>query len=59
MKKEMTDRAVELSINKLKELSKNEDIQKQIIEQSIMNNWQSFYPLKNKDGYSGSNKQKS
>jgi hypothetical protein len=24
-----------------------------------MNNWQSFYPLKNKDGYSGSNKQKS
>jgi len=48
IKKPATDRAVELLKSKLKKLSNgNENTAIEIIEQSIMNSWQDFYPLKN------------
>lgn len=45
MKKEMTDRAKELAIKTLNGLSSDNSSKKKIIERSIMNSWQSFYPL--------------
>ena len=47
LKKPMTDRAVELAIKKLNDLSKGDnDIAIKIIEQSVMNSWQGLFPLK-------------
>ena len=47
IKKPMTDRAISIAMNKLQELSGGDnDVSIQIIEQSILNGWQSFYPLK-------------
>ena len=53
IKKPMTDRAVELAIKKLKELSAlpfsdsmDNDLAIQILNQSIMNSWQGIFPLK-------------
>lgn len=53
IKKPMTDRAVELAIKKLKELSAlpfsdsmDNDLAIQILNQSIMNSWQGLFPLK-------------
>ena len=47
IKKPMTDRAVELAIKKLNELSGGDnDIAIKIIEQSVMNSWQGLFPLK-------------
>ena len=47
LKKPMTDRAVELAIKKLNDLSNGDnDIAIKIIEQSIMNSWQGLFPLK-------------
>lgn len=53
IKKPMTDRAVTLAMNKLKDLSTlpfsdsaDNDIAIKILEQSTMNCWQSLYPLK-------------
>lgn len=55
-KKPLTDHALELAINKLYKLSSDPETQVEIVEQSILNNWQAFYPLKlddkNKNGYS-------
>ena len=47
IKKPMTDRAVDLAIKKLNELSGGDsDLAIKIIEQSIMNSWQGLFPLK-------------
>ena len=46
IKKPLTDNALKLSINKLFKLSNDKDEMIEIINQSIMNSWQSFYPLK-------------
>lgn len=47
IKKPMTDRALEMLINKLKRLSAgNDDIAIKILNQSIINNWQDVYELK-------------
>lgn len=47
IKKPMTDRAIELAISKLDNLSKGDnDTAIQILEQSILNGWQALYPLK-------------
>jgi predicted phage replisome organizer len=47
IKKPMTDKAIQLMINKLQKLSPNVGIQIEIINQSILNGWQSIYPLNN------------
>jgi predicted phage replisome organizer len=46
IKKPMTERAKKMAIDKLNELSKTEPEQIHIIEQSIFNSWQGFFPLK-------------
>lgn len=47
IKKPMSDKAVELAIKKLNELSGGDnDMAVKIIEQSIMNSWQGLFPLK-------------
>ena len=47
IKKPLTDRAVELAIKKLDDLSGGDnDKAIQIIEQSVMNSWQGLFPLK-------------
>lgn len=58
IKKPMTERAISIAINRLKELSGNDnDLALQIIEQSILCNWQSFYELKNNSNYQNGRKQ--
>lgn len=51
IKKPMTDRALQLLINKLRKLSKNTDEAVQILDQSIESNWLSVYPLKSNINY--------
>ena len=55
-KKPPTDHALELLIEKLYKLSSDPQTQIEIVEQSILNNWQGFFPLKTADnvkkGYS-------
>ena len=46
IKKPLTDRALTMILNKLKKLSTDRKIQTEILNQSIMNNWQSIYKLK-------------
>lgn len=47
LKKPMTERAITIAMNRLQELSGGDnDVAIQIIEQSILNSWQSLYPLK-------------
>lgn len=46
IKKPMTEKAEELLLNKLNKLDNDEDTQIAILNQSIMNCWQSVYPLK-------------
>lgn len=46
IKKPMTDRALKQLINKLFSLSSNKEEQLQILDNSIINNWSSIYPLK-------------
>ena len=46
IKKPMTERAEELLLNNLNKLSDDKDTQVAILNQSIMNCWQSVYPLK-------------
>jgi len=48
LKKPMTDRAIELFIKKLNELSPVVEEQIEIINQSIINGWQGIFPLKDK-----------
>ena len=44
--KKMTDKALELAIDKVRKLGRTEDEQVRIIEQSIANSWQGIFPLK-------------
>lgn len=44
--RKMTDRALELSINKVRRMSQDEETQIAIINQSIENGWQGLFPLK-------------
>jgi len=47
IKKPATDKAIEIAISTLNKLSNNDDDLKiKIIEQSILNNWQGLFPLK-------------
>ena len=55
MKKPLTDRALRLLISKLNKLSSNPVDQVQILDNSIMNNWQGIFPLKNNSGYQNNN----
>lgn len=45
-KKPLTDRALKILINKLFSLSDDLEEQKQIIEQSLVRSWESFYPVR-------------
>lgn len=47
IKKPMTDRAVDLVVKKLKDLTPSVHEQVEIINQSIMNGWQGVFPLNN------------
>lgn len=50
IKKPLTDRAVNLNLKKLYKLSKgNEQAMIEIVNQSTMNSWQGFFPLKDSD----------
>ena len=53
IKKPMTDRALRQLINKLYTLSTNKEEQLQILDNSIINNWSSLYPLKNENNNKG------
>ena len=46
MKSPMSDRALTLLINKLNDMTRDEQTQVAILNQSIMNGWKSVYPLK-------------
>ena len=46
IKRPLTNRALEMIINKLNTLSKDEKEQIKILDQSIINNWQNIYPIK-------------
>lgn len=46
IKKPLTDKALVLLKNKLNGITTNEEEQIKILEQSILNNWQSVFPLK-------------
>ena len=46
IKKPLTTKALELTINKLKKLSSDSDEQIEILNNSIMNNWLGIFPLK-------------
>ena len=45
----MTDRAIELAVNKLNKLAPDPLVQRQIIEQSIVNGWKGLFPLHDDD----------
>ena len=47
IKKPLTVRALELLIKKLQRMSDNSETQLELLNQSIMNSWQSIYPLEN------------
>lgn len=49
IKKPLTIRALELLIKKLQSMSNNSENQLDLLNQSIMNCWQSIYPLRNDD----------
>ena len=52
IKKPLTKRGLELLISKLYKLTTNIDEQVEILNTSIMNNWQGIYPLKkNKNSF--------
>lgn len=57
IKKPMTERAEKILLNKLKKLTdeNNEELAIKILEQSILNNWQDIYPLKEENNANGSN----
>lgn len=46
IKKPLTTRGLELMINKLKKMTSNTNEQIQILNNSIMNNWQGIFPIK-------------
>ena len=49
IKKPMTDRAMKKLLTDLKKISEESVVQIQVLEQSIFNNWQGVYPLKNNE----------
>lgn len=53
IKKPMTDRALTQLIGKLFKLSSDKEEQLQILDNSIINNWSSLYPLKNENNNKG------
>lgn len=54
IKKPMSERAMTKLIKELQKLSDNADVWIEILEQSILNNWQGVFPLKdNKGGVNG------
>lgn len=55
-KKPVTDKALKMLINKLYSLSNDIEEQKEIIEQSIINCWDSFYQLKKEANNNGRTK---
>ena len=57
IKKSMTERAEKILLTKLKKLTgeNNEELAIKILEQSILNNWQDIYPLKEENNANGSN----
>lgn len=59
IKKPMTEKAIELMLNKLNKFSTDETIQTKILEQSIMNSWQGIFELKggtqNRESYRNNN----
>ena len=57
IKKSMTERAEKILLTKLKKLTgeNNEELAIKILEQSILNNWQDIYPLKEGNNANGSN----
>lgn len=48
IKKPLTNKGLELLVEKLKKMAMNEDEQVKILEQSIMNNWLGLYELEEK-----------
>lgn len=47
IKKPMTEKAIDLAMKKLEELSKGDnDVAVQILDQSVLNSWQGLFPLK-------------
>ena len=47
IKKPMTEKAIDLAMRKLEELSKGDnDVAVQILDQSVLNSWQGLFPLK-------------
>ena len=49
IKKPLTDRALKIMLNKLSTLASTEDDKIKILENSIMNNWQGIFALKEQD----------
>lgn len=47
IKKPLTDHALKLNLGTLDKLSKDDDIKVAIVNQSVLHDWQGFYPLKN------------
>lgn len=45
----MTNRAIELSLNKLDKISNSDEEKIRIVQNAIMSGWTTFYPLKNND----------
>ena len=46
MKKPLTERAKQLALSNLRKLSASEQVQIEIVNQSVLNGWQAFYALK-------------
>lgn len=51
----VTDRALHLLLKKLNGIAEDDETQIKVLEQSIMNNWQSVYPLKTDNNTVGAN----
>ena len=49
IKKPMTERAIKMFLTQLSQLSSDENEQIEMLRQSVINSWQSVYPLKNKE----------
>lgn len=47
IKKPLTDHALKLNLGTLNKLSNDDDIKVAIVNQSVLHDWQGFYPLKN------------
>lgn len=56
IKSPMTDHALKLMINKLREMSMNPEEQIAILNQSIMNSWKGIFPLTKVDGKASKNR---